>query len=160
MIARRSAFAHFLLGAVAGFSGLLSAASVHAADLEIPLDQVRVLTFNAPVKTVFVGNPVIADVTVIDPTHVFVLGKNFGTTNVIALDGTGHESLNEQITVLDRPGSTVTVQRGIAKSTLNCTSTRCEAAPTPGDDNAPFEAVTGQIDKREALSMKAAGSGP
>ena len=143
---------------LAAIAGLCPAASIAwADDLEIPLDQVRVLAFKAPVKTVFVGNPVIADITVIDTTHVFVLGKNFGTTNVVALDEKGNESLNQQITVLDRPGSAVTVQRGAAKTTLNCTSTRCEAAPTPGDDTAPYEAVSGQIDKREAQTAKAAG---
>jgi Flp pilus assembly secretin CpaC len=147
-----------LIGILAGASALALVSTARAADLEIQLDQVRVVAFTAPVKTVFVGNPVIADITVIDPTHVFVLGKNFGTTNLIALDEMGREFLNQQITVLDRPGTFVTVQRGAAKSTLNCTSARCEAAPTPGDENAPFDALTGQMEKRETLNAKAAGS--
>jgi len=146
------------LGFLAGISALCAAAPIaHAAGIEIPLDQVRIVTFKAPVKTVFVGNPVIADVTVIDPTHVFILGKNFGTTNVVALDGAGREAANEQITVLERPGGAVTLQRGAAKMTMICTSSRCEAAPTPGDDKAPYETVTGQIAVREALSLKSAG---
>jgi Flp pilus assembly secretin CpaC len=135
----------------------LSAPLGYAAEIKIPLDQVRIITFKKPVKTVFVGNPVIADITVIDPLHVFLLGKNFGTTNIVALDGAGHESANEQITVLDRPGSVVTLQRGTGKTTLNCTSSRCEAAPTPGDEAVPYAAVTGEIDRRESLSLKAAG---
>jgi hypothetical protein len=45
---------------------------LHADDIQIP-STVRVLTFKTPVKTVFVGNPVIADITVIDPMHVFIL---------------------------------------------------------------------------------------
>jgi Flp pilus assembly secretin CpaC len=146
---RRFVYPKAALGVVAGLSGFLSVAPIaFAADIEVPLDQVRVLTFQAPVKTVFVGNPVIADVTVIDPMHVFILGKNFGTTNVVALDSMGRESMNEQVTVLARPGSTVTVQRGASKMTLNCNSMRCEAQPTPGDDTAPYDAVAGQ--KRRA----------
>ena len=143
-------------GIIAGLTGLFLANSAQAAGIEVALDQVRVLTFNGPVKTVFVGNPVIADITVIDPTHVFILGKNFGTTNVVALDAKGRETLNEQITVLERPGSAVTLQRGAAKTTLNCTSARCELAPTPGDDTERFGTVSGQIDARESSSAKAA----
>jgi Flp pilus assembly secretin CpaC len=143
-------------GIVAGLAGLLLASAAHAAGIEVALDQVRILTFDGPVKTVFVGNPVIADITVIDPNHVFILGKNFGTTNVVALDAKGRETLNEQVTVLERPGSAVTLQRGASKTTLNCNSTRCESSPTPGDDEQRFGAVNAQIDSHEASSVKAA----
>src|SRR5258706_759291 len=144
-------------GILAGLTGLLLATTAaHAAGIEVALDQVRILTFAGPVKTVFVGNPVIADITVIDPNHVFILGKNFGTTNVVALDAKGRETLNEQITVLERPGSTVTLQRGATKRTLNCTSARCESAPTPGDETENYAIVSGQIESREASSLKAA----
>jgi hypothetical protein len=143
-------------GIVAGLTGLFLATSAHAAGIDVALDQVRILTFDGPVKTVFVGNPVIADITVIDPTHVFILGKNFGTTNVVALDAKGRETLNEQITVLERTGSAVTLQRGATKRTLNCTSERCESTPTPGDDAENYAAVSGQIDRRESANAKAA----
>ena len=48
--------------------------------VSVPMDEVRILTFAKPVKTVYVGNPTIADVTVIDATHVFLLGKSFDTS--------------------------------------------------------------------------------
>src|SRR5258706_16202296 len=144
-------------GILAGLTGLFLATTAARADgIEVPLDQVRILTFVGPVKTVFVGNPVIADITVIDPTHVFILGKNFGTTNVVALDAKGRETVNEQVTVLERPGSTVTLQRGAGRVTLNCSSARCEETPTPGDDTEHYATVSGQIDNRESSSLKAA----
>jgi Flp pilus assembly secretin CpaC len=147
----------FSISAVAVIVGAAAVSSAaFAATVEIPLDQVRVLTFSAPVKTVFVGNPVIADVTVIDSTHVFILGKNLGITNVIALDARGNQAVNDQISVLDRSG-TVNLQRGAARSTLNCTDSRCDAAPTPGDDNARYTSETNQLGAREALAQKAAG---
>jgi len=152
LMCSRSAF-----GFLAGIAALTVAPPPgYAADIAIPLDQVRIITFKKPVKTVFVGNPVIADITVIDPLHVFLLGKSYGTTNMVALDSAGHETENEQITVLDRPGSVVTLQRGAGKTTLNCSSSRCEMAPTPGDEVTPFAAVTTEIDRRESLSAKAA----
>ena len=159
MTVRRLLHSKPALGFLAGFASLMLAASdSYADDIQIPLDQVRVLEFKAPVKTVFVGNPVIADITVIDPMHVFILGKNFGTTNLVALDAMGREAANDQITVLERPGSAVTLQRGIGKTTLICTQEHCEATPTPGDDTARFDALTGQVDRREAQSLKAAGA--
>lgn len=145
------------LGAFAGLFGLLAGSAALADTVEVPLDQVHVLAFKAPAKTVFVGNPLIADITVIDPTHVFILGKNFGTTNLVALDDKGHEFFNEQVTVRDRPGSTVTLQRGAAKTTLNCDAARCQSAPTPGDELVPYDAVAGQMEKREAQAAKAGG---
>jgi hypothetical protein len=157
MTPRRLSFIAPRAGVFAALSALAFAMPATAEDIQVPLDQVRIVAFPSPVKTVFVGNPVVADITVIDPTHVFLMGKNFGTTNLIALDAKGHETLNEQIMVIERPGSAVTVQRGPARSTMNCTSTHCEAVPTPGDDKMPYDTVTGQIDKRESVNARAAG---
>lgn len=146
------------LGALACFSGLcLLGMAGTAAAFEVPLDQVRIVTFDSPVKTVYVGNPVIADITVIDSTHVFLLGKNFGTTNIIALDNAGRQSFNEQVTVMERTGGAVTVQRGASKLTMMCSAARCEASPIPGDDKAPYDAVTGQMTARETMGTAAAG---
>jgi len=138
---------------------LVSAFASQAAGadgIEIPLDQVRGVTFASPVKTVYVGNPVIADVTVIDTTHVFLLGKNLGTTNVIALDAKGNETFNDQISVRERPGIAVTLQRGTARTTMSCSSVQCEVAPTPGDDPQRYTSLSSQIGAREALATKAA----
>ena len=145
-----------VLGLLTGQMPLATAA--HAAITEIPLEQVRVVTFNTPTKTVSIGNSLIAEVTVIDATHVFILGRNFGTTNIIGLDASGHEVVNQELVVTQPGGSTVTLQRGPGKVTLNCTSVRCEAAPTPGDEPGFFgvPGVSKQVDEREAQNTKAA----
>ena len=64
------------------------------AEFTVPMDQVRMITFQAPISTVFVGNPQIADVTVVDSTRIFLMGKNFGTTNLVALDADGNQLSN------------------------------------------------------------------
>src|SRR5581483_578496 len=119
-----------LLGFFAA-GALLTALAVraHADEIQVPIDNARILTFNTPMKTVSIGNPSIADITVIDRTHVLILGKTFGATNIVGLDVSGHATLDEQIVVTDRPGGTVTVQRGIARTTLMCTPEHCGAAP-------------------------------
>ncbi len=52
----------------------------------LALDEVHTLTFKNPIATVYVGNPAIADVTMIDARHAFVQGKGYGRTNIVALD--------------------------------------------------------------------------
>src|SRR5262249_39934891 len=123
------------------------------------LDEIKVITFESPVKVVYVGNPTIADVTVIDATHVFVLGKSFGSTNIVALDATGSQTAEHKVTVLNREANVVTVQRGTARSTFNCAQSRCEAAPIPGDDSMPYDTITSQVDKHQGQNLKAAGGG-
>lgn len=41
------------------------------------------LRLEAPIERVSVGNPVVADVTIISPRELYILGKTHGTTNVI-----------------------------------------------------------------------------
>ena len=65
--------------------------------VSVRLDEVRIISFNRPVATVFVGNPVVADATVIDQHHIFILGKGFGTTNMIALGPQSEPVANQQM---------------------------------------------------------------
>jgi len=141
----------FLLGSLAAIAGAVMASSVVSADpISLSTDQVRIVTFKRPVKTVFVANPMVADITVIDSMRAFVQGKNLGTTQLVALDEQGRETFNDQITVLNPPGSVVTVQRGKAQQTLSCIDARCQTVPVVGDAPEPFETTLSQIAKGEA----------
>ena len=77
---------------------------VFAAGLAIAMDEVRTVTFNAPVATVYVGNPAIADINMIDARHAFVIGKGFGSTNIVALDADGKQVSNTAVAVLSGAG--------------------------------------------------------
>jgi|SRR5579871_3119377 len=152
------------LGILASGSALAFASPVRAEDIHVPPDQARVVTLNTAAKTVFVGNPAIADITVIDSTHVFVLGKNLGTTNIIALDATGHEFLNEQVVVIAQPGAMITVQHGQGQMTLSCSSEHCASIVIPGDEKTPTTrtdspTIGQQFTNREEIASKAAGGG-
>jgi hypothetical protein len=126
--------------------------------IRMPVDEVRVLTFSQPVKTAYVGNPTIADITVIDSRHVFLQGKSSGTTNVLALDNAGKQIANERVAVYNQQDNIVTLQRGAGRTTLSCAGGSCEIRPTPGDEAAPFDAISGQVQKHEQ-SLKAAAAG-
>jgi pilus assembly protein CpaC len=59
-------------------------------DLVVPLYQSRVVTVVTPANRVSVANPDVADIVVISPTELYVLGKDLGTTNVLLWDTGSH----------------------------------------------------------------------
>lgn len=153
---RKHLFARNHLAAAALCSVLTTPFAASAAEYTVPMDQVRMITFGAPVSTVFVGNPQIADVTVVDSTRIFLMGKNFGTTNLMALDENGNQLSNDRITVRSRAGAVVTLHRGASQTTMACVAGRCQNAPIPGDAVEDFTAVNGQITTREGEIVAAA----
>jgi type IV secretory pathway protease TraF len=125
----------------------------------LALDEVHTLTFRAPVATVYVGNPTIADVTMIDARHAFVQGKGYGRTNVVALNRDNVQVFNTHITVTGiDSGSTVTLNRGAQRVTLNCAGGRCQPTPMPGDDQKSYDALTGQTASHQNVARGLATS--
>jgi len=112
----------------------------------LALDEVHTLTFRTPVATVYVGNPSIADVTMIDSRHAFVQGKGYGRTNIMALNRDNVMVFDTHVTVTgNQGGGTVTLNRGAQRVTLNCTGGRCEQTPMPGDSKETFDGSAAQI---------------
>ena len=134
----------------------IAASAANAAEVSIMMDETHLVTLSKSAKSVFVGNAAIADATIVDPTHVFVSGRNFGVTNLVALDAAGREIFNIPVTVMERGGVRVTLQRAGARSTFACSTGRCEATPTPGDDFPWYRDQHTEMDVRQALSLKSA----
>jgi hypothetical protein len=132
----------------------LCATPVFADGISVPMDEARVIAFNKPVQTIFVGNPTVADVNMIDPRHAFILGKAFGSTNLIALDSNGHPVASRHVTVLGG-SSLITLNRGGDQYTYACAN-RCEAARAPGDLKAPYDDFHGEVTAREDYAQKQA----
>jgi len=55
-------------------------------EMAVPLFKARVVTLDTPALRVAVGNPDVADIVVIRPSELYVLGKDIGTTNVLLWD--------------------------------------------------------------------------
>lgn len=68
-------------------------------DMSMPLFKSRVISAAAPTGRVAVGNPDVADIVVISPTKLYVLGKDIGTTNMMfwGRDGTMIGTINLEI---------------------------------------------------------------
>ena len=153
---RRALFAVMLLAAMPAYAAGKHAASKHAANkndyVALALDEVHTLTFRAPVSTVYVGNPSIADVTMIDARHAFVQGKGYGRTNIMALNHDNVMVFNTHVTVTgNNGGGTVVLNRGAQRVTLNCAGGRCEPTPMPGDGK-ESDVFNGQIVAHQALA--------
>jgi Flp pilus assembly secretin CpaC len=129
-------------------AALLAAATPAAAagdSVALALDEVYTITFKTPVATVYVGNPTIADVTMLDARHAFVQGKGYGRTNIVALNRDNVQVFNAHVTVVGaHDAGTVTLNRGAQRITLTCAGGRCEPTPTLGDDQKAFEAANTQ----------------
>lgn len=61
---------------------LIYAAGEHTS-VTVPIYKSRIIELSSPVSRVSIGNPDIADLLIIDPFQLYVLGKDLGNTNIL-----------------------------------------------------------------------------
>src|SRR5262249_14834348 len=71
--------------------------------LTLAAGQGRILRFDQPVESVFVGDPAIADVRVVSPGVLYIYAIKIGTTNLIALSTDQNLRGNVQLPVNAHP---------------------------------------------------------
>jgi len=125
----------------------------------VMMDNVALVSFEKPVATVYVGNSSIAELTMVDAQHVFVLGKRFGATNLIALGPDKTVIENDPVTVSSRHADAITVFRGSDTYNYACTGYHCETRPVPGDPKNYFDNTEGPAGEHEDAGTKAASAG-
>jgi len=135
---------------------IASAPALAKEPVTVPLDQVRLVTFAHPVSTIYVANPSVADVTMTDSRHGFVLGKAFGATNIVALDANGHQISDAEVVVAGGSGAMVTLQKGPDQTTYTCAAQRCEMTPQPGDSKDAFGLASAELQSHQQMISKAA----
>ena len=122
----------------------LYAVSVHAQvpdagrpqTVSLGAGQASYVTLTGPVRDVVLGDPLVADVSVINERTLVVLGKRAGMTSLMAFDAQGRALADRRIVVSETPDDAVTVQRGVVASSYAC-GARCsklgvgDAAPPP-----------------------------
>lgn len=118
---------------------LLTAAATLAAGglaraqgMPVRIDEATRVTLPAPARDVFIGNPSVADVTVVDGRNLLVMGKTYGVTNIVVLDARGRTILDRQIVVSASDSGRVSFYRGPDVYNYAC-SPRCERTPMPGE---------------------------
>ena len=103
------------------------------AQMRVDYDQSALLRLDRAAKTVLVGNAQVADAQLVNERTIYVLGRMFGNTNVIALDAEGNEISNTFVTVNAPDVMQVTLYRGPnGQRNLAC-APKCERTVTQGD---------------------------
>jgi len=127
-----------------------SAVKPTSTPFTVAIDQTQTLQLDRPISTLSIGNPSIADVNIQNGNRIFVLGKSFGRTNVLALDSTGETILDMTVFVTAPSGNSVTVYKGGRQLSYNCTP-KCERTLMPGDAKDEFEALSNQFNQKASM---------
>lgn len=141
---------------VTGALALSASAGVRAAEavppvIAVTVDNAKVMRLPEKTRTVIVGNPIIADVSLQKNGILILTGKSFGATNLIALDGAGEMLAESTISVQAPQASVVMVQRGLDRESYSCTPD-CQPSVQLGDSTKYFGEVSGQADARRNLA--------
>ncbi len=122
--------------------------------LNVSIDQAKIAKVPDGTKTLVVGSPIVADVTLLHGSNTMVVtGKGYGETNFIALDGLGNV-LDEKMIRVEPAGSVLVVQRGMERESYSC-APRCMPVVELGDGD-EFGVASGQITSRNQLAQPAA----
>lgn len=130
------------IGGALAAAALLTAPSAGATQsgqsrLSVAIDQAARVQLSGPAGSVIVANPRIADVTVVDSNTLYITGKGYGITEIVAVDAIGRTVFQSQVVVTDGSGSgRVRVWRGAQATEMACAascspSMRAEAPETP-----------------------------
>jgi Flp pilus assembly secretin CpaC len=135
-----------------GLAGLLTASAARAGDIDVAVDEAKLVKLPDRVATIVVGNPLIADASVQSGGLMVITGKGYGATNIIALDRTGAVLLERLIEVRGPRDEVVVVYKGIERETYSCTP-NCERRITLGDGNAYFNGTLAQTVTRSVQAQ-------
>ena len=102
---------------------VVQAQSGQSAPMNVEIDQATRVPLRAAAGSVIVGNPQIADVTVVDSNTLYITGKGYGVTEVVAVDAIGRTVFQRQIVVTDGAGAgRVRMWRGAQSTEMACGS--------------------------------------
>jgi Flp pilus assembly secretin CpaC len=130
-----------------GVATMLAAAvgaNANERAIRVDIDYARIVKLPAGAQTLVIGNPLIADITMLRNSGLMVItGKSFGSTNLIVLDRTGAQVGESLVTVVP-PQDKLVVQRGSHRESYAC-NPNCGKAVDLADDiqymNQAIEAV-------------------
>ncbi len=129
-------FKRLAVGAVSALLALGAAVAVQAQSrpLNVEIDHATRVQLRAPAGSVIVANPKIADVTVVDANTLFITGKGYGVTEIVAVDALGRPLFQSQVVVSAGSSGSVRVWRGAQATEMACgasCSPSVRAAPAP-----------------------------
>lgn len=150
----------YVLAAAAGFM-LVSVSSPvsgepNGAIIMVEADHAIIHRLPRAASTIIVGNPTIADVNVQGGKLLVITGKNYGTTNLIALDAEGKQIGAYKINVKTNGVYKLTLYKGASRFSYTC-APRCERELLVGDGVGEFKNIHKQVGDKASI-VKTVGS--
>jgi len=143
-------FLALLVGATVT-AGVATARDAEKRGVFVDIDRARVVRMPEGAQTLIVGNPLIADVTMLKTNRLMVVtGKSFGSTNLILLDPTGNQ-VGEEIITVTQPMDKLVVLRGARRESYAC-SPDCAPAVDLADDKDYTARVIEAVKQHEGSS--------
>lgn len=148
-----SGFARSLAGGLALV--VLASIGVARADsgsIVVSLDRARIVKVPAGTQTLIVGNPLVADVTMLKNVgSMVVTGRSFGQTNLISLDAAGN-SIDETLIKVTPGMQSLVVLRGMEQESYSC-NPRCAPTVALGDASKYMSDTINNVKTRTAVEL-------
>jgi Flp pilus assembly secretin CpaC len=147
-------------GVVLSLAAALMVSPAGAADqIQVIVDQAKIMKLPERVATIVIGNPLIADISVQANGMMVVTGKGYGMTNVVMLDKGGTVLLETSVQVRPPRDGIVVVYRGVEKESYSCMP-NCEKRITLGDTPKYFDAALAQTVTRTGQAQGSGAAAP
>jgi len=95
-------------------------ASAQDGALNVEIDRSARVQLRGAAASIIVGNPQIADVSLVDANTMFIVGKGYGVTEVVAVDGVGRTLFQREVVVTGGSTGSVRVWRGAQATEMTC----------------------------------------
>jgi len=116
-------------------AGVASAPAMAGQKIVVEKNHSTRVTLSSAAGSVIVGNPAIADVTVVDSRTIYIVGRGFGRSSVTVTDALGRTIFDGDVVVGNSVSGGITVYKGLKASTLVCAQT-CTEQSVEGDASA------------------------
>lgn len=140
-------FRRQVLGVLFACGVLAAGPSIAADTIDVQMDTAKLLKMPEGTDTIVIGNPLIADVSLQRNNVLVVTGKQFGTTNLIALDKGGAIISESRVVVMSPQKDRLVVFRGSQQETYSC-NPDCGAVTQLGDSDTHFGKTRTQSSER------------
>lgn len=95
-------------------------AAAQSRPISVEIDHAARVQLRGQAASVIVANPDIADVTVVDASTLYITGRGYGLTEVVAVDAIGRTLFQGQVTVVAPAQGAVRVWRGAQVTEMAC----------------------------------------
>lgn len=111
--------------------GVAPASLAQSRPVSVEIDHSTRVQLGGPAGTVIVGNPSIADVTVVDANTLFITGRGYGATEIVVVDTIGRTIFQGDVVVTAPQAGHVRVWRGASATDMACASSCAPSIRTP-----------------------------